>query len=173
MAPFCDLTCGRCTGAGGNDTSTSPAPAPGAPASCSNATSATAPPPAAPANASAGPTQLGVLSGNVAEYGKVGGVWVGKRGDGCSCLCSSPARLPCTAYRAPQPHPTQPLPPIQHPQVLGMSWLFMYAQRSGRLSSAPTNPIPWRGDDHLQDPVVGGWVAGCCAPAAAGAPKQL
>ncbi|KAL4451254.1 hypothetical protein ABPG77_009326 [Micractinium sp. CCAP 211/92] len=111
MAPFCDLTCGRCTGAGGNDTSTSPAPAPGAPASCSNATSATAPPPAAPANASAGPTHLGSLSGNVAEYGK----------------------------------------------VLGMSWLFMYAQRSGRLSSAPDNPIPWRGDDHLQDPVVGGF----------------
>jgi hypothetical protein len=38
--------------------------------------------------------------------------------------------------------------------VLGLSWLFYYAQRSGKLSSG-RNPIPWRGDSHLNDRVPG------------------
>ncbi|PSC71377.1 Endoglucanase A [Micractinium conductrix] len=33
----------------------------------------------------------------------------------------------------------------------------MYAQRSGKLSGAVANPIPWRSDSHLNDPVVGGF----------------
>ena len=33
----------------------------------------------------------------------------------------------------------------------------MYAQRSGKLSGAVANPIPWRSDSHLNDPVVGAW----------------
>ncbi|KAL4420827.1 hypothetical protein ABPG75_010483 [Micractinium tetrahymenae] len=112
MAPFCARTCGRCGDSAGNGTSAIALPALAATIASSNA-SATAPPPAptATATASASTTQLGGLSGNVAEYGK----------------------------------------------VLGMSWQFMYAQRSGRLSEAPSNPIPWRSDDHLDDPVVGGF----------------
>ncbi len=40
-------------------------------------------------------------------------------------------------------------------KVLGLSWLFYEAQRSGKLP--PTNRVPWRGDSHLADRVVGGW----------------
>ena len=40
-------------------------------------------------------------------------------------------------------------------QVLGLSYLFYEAQRSGKLPS--TNRIPWRGDSHLDDPVPGGY----------------
>ena len=39
-------------------------------------------------------------------------------------------------------------------QVLGLSWLYYYAQRSGKLSNV-YNPIPWRGDSHVNDSVVG------------------
>jgi hypothetical protein len=41
-------------------------------------------------------------------------------------------------------------------QVLGLSYLLYYAQRSGKLSSAPYNPISWRKDSHLTDRVPGG-----------------
>ena len=38
--------------------------------------------------------------------------------------------------------------------MLGLSWLYYYAQRSGKLSNV-YNPIPWRGDSHVNDSVVG------------------
>ncbi|EFN51933.1 hypothetical protein CHLNCDRAFT_139590, partial [Chlorella variabilis] len=44
----------------------------------------------------------------------------------------------------------------EYGKVLGMSWLFIYAQRSGKLSAA-NNPIDWRGDSHLADRVPGGF----------------
>ncbi len=59
--------------------------------------------------------------------------------------------------------------------LLGMSWLFYEAQRSGKLPR--TNRIPWRGDSALGDTapdgvssVSGGWYdaggAGPCLPGA-------
>ena len=47
-------------------------------------------------------------------------------------------------------------------QVLGMSWLFYEAQRSGKLNPS-TNRVSWRGDSALGDKapdgadVSGGW----------------
>jgi hypothetical protein len=53
-------------------------------------------------------------------------------------------------------HSYSPLAPALHVvKVLGLSWLFYEAQRSGKLP--PTNRVPWRGDSHLADRVVGGW----------------
>ncbi|KAL3143651.1 hypothetical protein ABBQ38_002447 [Trebouxia sp. C0009 RCD-2024] len=43
---------------------------------------------------------------------------------------------------------------IDYGQVLGLSWLFYEAQRSGPLP--PTNRIPFRGDSALQDAAPGG-----------------
>lgn len=40
-------------------------------------------------------------------------------------------------------------------QVLGLSWLFYEAQRSGKLPA--NNRVPWRGDSFLDDKVPGGW----------------
>ena len=50
---------------------------------------------------------------------------------------------------------------LDYGQVLGMSWLFYEAQRSGPLPA--TNRIPYRGDSALSDaapdgtPMTGGW----------------
>jgi hypothetical protein len=49
-------------------------------------------------------------------------------------------------------------------QVLSLSWQFYYAQRSGKLSGT-YNPIPWRGDSHLDDRVPGRWRSACHAAA--------
>lgn len=46
-------------------------------------------------------------------------------------------------------------PPLPTLQALGLSFLFYEAQRSGKLP--PTNRIPWRGDSHLSDCIVGGY----------------
>lgn len=51
--------------------------------------------------------------------------------------------------------PCRRLPPPPSLQALQLSYQFIYAQRSGKLSSGP-NPNPWRHDSHLADPVVGG-----------------
>lgn len=53
-------------------------------------------------------------------------------------------------------HAACPAAPPQTPamQVLGLSWLFYEAQRSGKLPT--TNRVPWRGDSHLDDRVPGG-----------------
>lgn len=40
-------------------------------------------------------------------------------------------------------------------KVLGLSWLFYEAQRSGKLPA--NNRVSWRGDSHLNDKVPGGW----------------
>jgi hypothetical protein len=53
------------------------------------------------------------------------------------------------------------VPGYDYGEVLGLSWLFYEAQRSGALPS--TNRIPWRGDSALKDTapdgsdVTGGW----------------
>lgn len=47
------------------------------------------------------------------------------------------------------------LPTSLHSQVLGLSWLFYEAQRSGKLPA--NNRVPWRGDSFLDDKVPGGW----------------
>jgi endoglucanase len=48
-----------------------------------------------------------------------------------------------------------PTPRSTYAQVLGLSWQFYEAQRSG---PNPTwNRVTWRGDSHLNDTVVGGW----------------
>lgn len=43
----------------------------------------------------------------------------------------------------------------KYSEVLGLSWLFYEAQRSGKLPAS--NRIPWRGDAHINDLVAGGW----------------
>jgi hypothetical protein len=57
----------------------------------------------------------------------------------------------------PNPPPLAPLPSgaQKYATALKLSALFYAAQRSGKLPA--DNPIPWRGDSHLDDPVVGGW----------------
>jgi endoglucanase len=40
-------------------------------------------------------------------------------------------------------------------QLLGMSWQFYEAQHSGKAPA--TKRVPWRGDSHLTDGIVGGW----------------
>ncbi len=44
---------------------------------------------------------------------------------------------------------------LHRPQVLGYSYLFYEAQRSGKLP--PDNRVPWRSDAHTGDLVPGGW----------------
>ena len=65
---------------------------------------------------------------------------------------------------------------VDYGQVLGLSWLFYEAQRSGPLP--PTNRIPFRGDSALQDAapdgteMTGGWYdAGGVCNAAASCPS--
>ncbi|KAL4443449.1 hypothetical protein ABPG75_011186 [Micractinium tetrahymenae] len=71
---------------------------------------------------------------------------------------SPPVDSPPPTPPPPPPEPLSRLPDRvdEYGKVLSLAWQFMYAQRSGRLS-AGNNPIPWRGDSHLSDPVVGGF----------------
>lgn len=132
---FCAATCGRCTGG----------------------SEATAPAASPPANATA-PAPPSSLNGKLAEYGKVrwaGGGVGGLVGRG---MKQHHVRLPprLTPAQPCFPYPTLPL------QALSLSWRFYYAQRSGKLSGT-ANPVPWRGDSHLDDPVPGEGGAGCVA----------
>ncbi len=87
---------------------------------------------------------------------------------------------PTDVYQSPSPSPDfslpspdttvpspSPLPPSQdlapslpggkdkYAEVLGMTWKFYEAQRSG--PTPDWNRIKWRGDSHLSDAVPGGW----------------
>ena len=138
---FCAATCGRCSAAAGP----SAAPAPAAQPTASGLATAIA---AASVNASASQSApAGALSGKKAEYGKVGG-----RGAHCTARLLPPRCGPTESF--PRCRPTAGPPPRSNLQALGLSWLYYYAQRSGKLSSGQ-NPIPWRSDSHLYDAVVG------------------
>lgn len=136
MASFCAKTCRRC---GSGDWIE-----PGTPPDSAVPTAPKPATPATPSNTTALPT---ALPGGVAAYGKV------RRGGAGGVLEAQICRQ--LSVPAHTPPPLSPLPP----QALELSWRFYYAQRSGKLSSG-TNPIAWRGDSHLQDPVVGGCVCG-------------
>ncbi|KAL4444350.1 hypothetical protein ABPG75_012087 [Micractinium tetrahymenae] len=66
-----------------------------------------------------------------------------------------PPRRRRPARGAPPPSPPPGFGVAQYKQVLGLSYKFYEAQRSGKLP--PGNRVPWRGDSHLTDLVVGGW----------------
>lgn len=84
------------------------------------------------------------------------------RASSSSSLVPSPIPVP-----SPPPIPVPSLPnlgPIpsngeytksNYGDVLGLSWLFYEAQRSGNLPA--NNRIPWRKSSHTQDIVPGGW----------------
>ncbi len=56
---------------------------------------------------------------------------------------------------APAPHSSLPEGKAKYGEVLGLSWLYFEAQRSG--PEPAWDRVPWRGASHLVDPVVGGW----------------
>ena len=67
-----------------------------------------------------------------------------------------PARPAPSTSPAPTPIPSNgDFTKAHYGQVLGLSWLFYEAQRSGKLS--PSNRVAWRRSAHLTDPVPGGW----------------
>ena len=66
----------------------------------------------------------------------------------------------------PQPHVSHPPPqsphspplsgdPAKYAHVLGLTWQFYMAQRSGKIPDG--YPVKWRKDSHLSDKVPGGW----------------
>lgn len=62
----------------------------------------------------------------------------------------------------PPPYPVPPTPlesgAGKYANVLAQTRLFVEAQRSGQIQ--PGDPVSWRGNSNLQDPVVGGWYNG-------------
>ena len=73
--------------------------------------------------------------------------------------CTEAAAALLTAESPTEPSLRRPTAAGYYPwrnllQALGLSWLYYYAQRSGKLSNV-YNPIPWRGDSHVNDSVVG------------------
>lgn len=89
----------------------------------------------------------------------------GKEGDACGVVSTAYPRpsspRPPPSRRSPSPLPTQvpnknpSLSKSQYGKVLGMSWMFYEAQRSGY--TPRWNSVPWRTDSHLTDTVIGGW----------------
>lgn len=56
---------------------------------------------------------------------------------------------------APAPRSSLPEGKAKYGEVLGLSWLYFEAQRSG--PEPAWDRVPWRAASHLADPVVGGW----------------
>ncbi|KAI3430666.1 hypothetical protein D9Q98_005258 [Chlorella vulgaris] len=96
------------------------------------------------------------------SWGKCKETWM-IQGGWCAATCGRCGGA-IAPPSSPSPYPTPtPVPPQltgnvrEYGKVLGLSYLFYYAQRSGKLSSAPYNPISWRKDSHLIDRVPGGF----------------
>ena len=146
------------------DVSVAPAPAPApskepdaAPPAPEPGSDAAAPEGAAPAGAAPdadapAPAPSAGLPGVLAQYAEVRQLqgWRGRSRNTLRSWETSCDRSTLHLFR-----PSSRLPPLP-PQALALSWRFYYAQRSGKLSEAEANPVPWRGDSHLDDPVVGG-----------------
>ena len=79
----------------------------------------------------------------------------GRCADGVPTAGSSPAAAAAAANATAAAPPGLSGRAGEYTKVLALSHLFYAAQRSGRLP--PDNPIPWRGDSHLNDTVVGGY----------------
>ncbi|PRW20216.1 Endoglucanase 1 [Chlorella sorokiniana] len=110
------------------------------------------------------PTPDGFSCQQQADWAKCGEAWMAEGGF-CAATCgrcgggggdggASPPASPAANSTAPALPSSLNGKLAEYGKALSLSWRFYYAQRSGKLSGT-ANPVPWRGDSHLDDPHEG------------------